>query len=255
MKNCITSLTVCVIIVSFLFTAGCSKKDTAQSEPVQDYLNLQVGKYIVYRLDSTLWINFGQQDTVISYQAKDIVDGTVTDALGRPGVRIVRYLRGLNSTNENDWEPKLTYFVIPTTQTVEMIENNLRFVKLNDPLWDGHTWRGNGFLPTDCYSQFAFSNDGNMIDWDYTYEEVGSALHIGNTDYDNTITVLQADEEDNVNDPTSIGWKNYWVEKYQKGLGLVYKEVLMWEHQPPTSQSTTGYTTGFGIKLTILSHN
>ena len=254
MKHFVTSITVCAILATFLFTTGCEKKEDAVSEPLTDYLNLQVGKSIRYRLDSTIYINFDQQDTVVSYQAKDSIEGTFTDVFNRPGWRVHRYIRDINSTNENDWTNNITYFIIPAAQTVEVMENNLRFVKLNLPVWDGHSWWGNGFLPTDAFSQYEFSNDIGMQTWDYTYQDVGESLSINNTNYDNTISVLQIDDEDNVDDLDVIGYKNYWVEKYAKGIGLVYKEVIMWERQPPNG-GNPGSLHGFGIKLSIISHN
>jgi hypothetical protein len=254
MRLSITSITVCAILTSFLLTTGCDKKEDPVTEPLTNYLDLTVGKSIRYRLDSTVFINFDQQDTVISYQAKDSIEGTFTDIFNRPGFRVQRYHRGLNSTNENDWAQSTTYFIIPDAQTVEFIESGLRFVKLNLPVWEGHSWWGNGFLPTDAFSQYEFSNDIGIQTWDYTYQDVGAPLTINNQTFDNTITVLQVDDEDNVDDPTVIGFKNYWVEKYAKGIGLVYKEVIMWERQPPTS-TTVGSLHGFGIKLSIISHN
>ena len=74
-----------------LFFISCKKeKDNFNSESVNDYYPLQVGKYITYNLDSTVFINFGQKDTIISYQVQDRVDAQITDNLGRPGYRIIR---------------------------------------------------------------------------------------------------------------------------------------------------------------------
>src|SRR5687768_1420856 len=107
---------ISVIITGVLFLSiqltGCDKKnDDFTSEAVTDYMNLQTGKYILYRLDSTRFVNFGQKDTVVTYFAKDVVDGPATDNMGRAGWRIIRYLRDTGSTNENDWKPVLTYQV------------------------------------------------------------------------------------------------------------------------------------------------
>ena len=77
-----------------LFFISCKKeKETFSSESVNDYYPLQVGKYITYNLDSTVFINFGTKDTVVSYQVQDRVDAQITDNLGRPAYRIIRYIR------------------------------------------------------------------------------------------------------------------------------------------------------------------
>jgi hypothetical protein len=255
MKKCFIS----VIAVGLLFIgfqlAGCEKDDGFTSDAVTDYMQLQKGKYLLYRLDSLRFTDYGQRAVTISYQAKDVVEDSVTDNLGRSGLRVVRYLRALNSTNEADWKPLMTYHVIPTDNSIELNENNFRYIKLTTPVRDGRSWKGNGYLPDNPYQTlFDFSNDEDIQDWDYTYQNVGASLTLDNKTYDNTISVLQIADSANLpiqaNIPAS---KSYWVEKYAKGVGLVYKEVEMWEYQPPTSQS--GYRHGYGLKLTIIDHN
>src|SRR5437660_1627405 len=75
---------------------------------------------------------------------------------------------------------------------------------------------------------------------------------------DSTIYVffLQIDESLNVPIPSPdvSASRNYWIEKYARGIGLVYKEVVMWEYQP-SSGPNPGYFNGFGLKMTILDHN
>lgn len=257
MKKCFISVIAAVILfVSLVQLAGCDKKDDGfTSDAVTDYMQLQPGKYILYRLDSMRFTNFGQKDTIISYQAKDIVEEAYTDGMNRPGWRIVRYLRDLNSTNDNDWRPLMTYNVVPTGNSIELSENNFRYIKLTTPVRNGRSWRGNGYLPNNPYQDlYEFSNDEDIQEWDYTYQDVHTPLTFNNKTYDTTISVLQIADSANlpiqVNVPAS---KTYWIEKYAKGVGLIYKEVEMWEYQPPTSVS--GYRHGYGLKLTIIDHN
>jgi hypothetical protein len=252
MKTVIAPL---IILTAMIITfEGCSKKtDTYQAEPLTDYyINLQPGKYIRYLLDSTLYIEFGQKDTVISYEAKDIVDAPITDALGREGWRILRYLRPVGSTSEAEWDLHLAYFVIPTRDKLEVIENNLRFIKLTGPVVEGNSWHGNAFLPDHPYEDFyGILSDAGLQFWDYTYQDKNGSENINNKDYDSTFTVQQIDEEEYT---PALDFKNLWVEKYAKGVGLIYKEMIMWEHQPAVG-SNPDYWQGFGIKMTIIDHN
>jgi hypothetical protein len=256
MKKCIYSVVAAAFLIIGFQLAGCEKKDDGfTSDAIEDYMELQPGKYIRYRLDSLRFTDFGQKDTVVSYQAKDVVDAAITDNMGRAGWRVIRYLRDLNSTNEDDWRPLITYTVTPSVNSLELNENNFRYIKLTTPIRDGRSWRGNGYLPNNPYQDlFEFSNDEDIQEWDYTYQDVNTALTFNNKTYDSTITVLQIADSANLpiqaNIPAS---KTYWVEKYAKGVGLVYKEVEMWEYQPPTSVS--GYRHGYGLKLTIIDHN
>ena len=59
--------------------------------------------------------------------------------------------------------------------------------------------------------------------------------------------------QDPQNPSTFYAERTYAVEKYGKGIGLIYKEFLHWEFQG--SQSSSPGFIGFGIKLTIIDHN
>lgn len=47
---------------------------------------------------------------------------------------------------------------------------------------------------------------------------------------------------------------SYSVDKYAKGIGLVYQELILWQFQPNLS-GPSAYTVGFGVKRTLLEHN
>lgn len=235
--------------------AGCKKEpETLQPALPKDYLPLQSGKYITYRLDSTVYINFGQGTVLRSYQEKHVVDSLLTDNLGRPSYRVFRYIR--DTAGRTAWKPGGSYFVTVTANNVEVIENNLRFLKLAAPVGEGQTWKGNRFLPDDTYNAFYdFSNDDGMADWEYAYASTGGSLTLGGKVYTNVAAVLQIDESTNapVANASLYGFKNYGTEKYAKSLGLIYQELTMWEYQPPSSPRP-GYR-GFGVKRSIIDHN
>jgi len=86
-------LHVCLIGLLILSATSCKKKDiTYNTDQLTDYLQLQSGKTITYRVDSTNFVYFGTIDSVTSYIMQDVVDTSVTDNLGRPSWRILRYI-------------------------------------------------------------------------------------------------------------------------------------------------------------------
>ncbi|WP_121357389.1 hypothetical protein [Flavisolibacter nicotianae] len=244
-------------LLALFLLASCKKEsESLQSEAVSDYLPAQTGKYRIYRLDSTLFTSFGTVTTVRSYQEKHLVDQSITDAAGRPAYRVFRYLRDAAGTE--GWQAAGSYAIVPGTASVEVVENNLRFVKLTSPISQDKTWKGNRYLPADPYSAFyGFSNDDNMADWDYTYTGTGETLTLNGQTYNDVLTVQEADESVNapVTQPSAYGYMNYAVDKYAKGLGLVYQELTMWEYQPNTTSGGNGYKTGFGVKRSLIDHN
>lgn len=248
MKKTTAALSIAALLL--LALAGCEKKDEFSSAAINDYLNLEVGKYIRYRLDSTLYINFGQKDTVVKYQAKDVVEEAITDGAGRPSWRVVRYLSDSNGLGP--WVPTATFLVTPTRESLELVENNLRYLKLKLPITPGYNWKGNSGI--DTYS--SSSEVRYLDDWDYTYYDIGSSFPVWNNNLvDNTLTVEQRDEIVGFpSDPAAYSESTFSKEVYGLGIGLVYKEFLHWEYQPPNNPNP-GYKIGYGIKLVMIDHN
>lgn len=247
MKKIFTQLTL-LTAVAFFFTQ-CKKTEQFTSEPLEDYLQLSVGKYIIYRLDS---MKFENLDTIkSSYQVKDEIDGAIVDNLGRPSWRVVRYYRDVAGTQP--WAEHITYMITPTKESVEVIENNFRYIKLKLPIKEGFNWKGNTYI-----SLFSSDPDWDyryLDGWDYMYENIGSPFTTAMGSIPNTITVNQRDEVlGHPQDPGLYSERNFSVEVYAKGIGLIYKDFLHSQYQP-LNGSTPAYRLGYGIRLNMLSHN
>jgi len=95
-----------------------------------------------------------------------------------------------------------------------------------------------------------------LFDWDYTYESLNTPFTVfNNVTVDTTITVNQRDEvSGDPNNPNYYSEINFSKEVYGKGIGLIYKDFLHQEYQPPTG-GNPGYKLGYGIKLNMISHN
>ena len=233
-----------------LLFASCKKEDSNfTSASIDDYFPLQVGKYITYNLDSTVFINFGQDMVINHYQVQDVVDAQITDNLGRPSFRIMHYIR---NDSTQPWIPNNTFMVTSTRNSLEYVENNLRYLKLMLPIVNGFNWPGNSYIDT-------YDNDLGVTyldDWEYTYDSVSVPLTINSLSFDSTITVDERDEflgQDPSIAGTQYAEKTYSLEKYAKGIGLIYRDFLHWEYQGPQSISP-GYT-GYGVTLSIIDHN
>ena len=234
-----------------LFLSACKKStEEFQTASIRDYYPLQIGKYITYSLDSTVFINFGTVQVINSYQVKHVVDALITDGLGRPAYRIIRYIR---RTPANAWVPDNTFMAVPTDFSMEFIENNFRFLKMRSPIRDGYTWKGNTYI--DTYS--LNSTVKYLNDWDYSYDSLNLPAKIGTLTIDSTIKVSQRDEIiGNPTNPNSYSERNIGEEKYAKGIGLVYRKFLHTEYQPPTPGHGGAYADGsYGVTLKMIDHN
>jgi len=235
----------------FLFVISCKKeKDSFNSEPVDDYYPVEVGKYITYDLDSTIFVNFGQKDTVIHYEAQDRIDAQITDNLGRPAYRIFHFIR---KNASEDWVQNNTFTVVPTENSIEYVENNQRFLKLKIPVKQDFSWKGNSYIDT-----YSVNSDVKYLDdWDYIYDSIGVPLTINSLTIDSTLKIAERDEflgQDPSIPGTQYAEKTYAVEKYGKGIGLIYREFLHWEYQGE-QPGRPAYYVGYGVKLSITGHN
>jgi hypothetical protein len=245
------------ILSAILFTLfSCSSKteEFDAGPPTTDYLPLVKGKYITYRIDSLVFTNFGRNVEIHRYQVKHIIDDTIRDNTGRLSYRIYRYTR--DSTGTSDWQPTGSYFITPLSDRVELVEDNLRFIKLHVPLIEGYNWKGNKYLPSDAYEPFgyAFSNDNSMKNWDFTYDAIGSTLSYQGKTYNDVTTVEEEDYTDNVPiTPNLYANRTRSVESYSKGIGLVYRDYQLWEYQP--NPNGTPFYIGFGVTMWMIDHN
>ncbi|HZH65285.1 MAG TPA: hypothetical protein VEY10_10370 [Flavisolibacter sp.] len=239
------------VLAAILFFSCKKESEEFKTEAVSDYLLTKPGKFIVYRTDSMI-TNRGAAFVTRSYQEKHQADALITDNLGRSSYRIFRYLR--DTTGNGPWQPSGSYFVTPLPNSVEVVENSLRFLKLAGPVRENNSWRGNRFLPADLYASYDLDANG-IEDWEYNYTSTENSVTLGGKPYNNVITVDQVNE--GINAPVTnfgeYGYKNYSVEQYAKGIGLIYQEFIVWQYQP-TNVSRPGYR-GFGVKRSIIDHN
>lgn len=243
-----------IALTGLVFFSACKKQSEQLSLiPVADYSPLIVGKYITYRLDSLVKNPanpFGTSQVVHTYQVKYEVDGAIKDNLNRPAFRIIRYIR-FNAAGS--WVPDNTFMSVNTGHSLEFTENNMRFIKLIQPIKNGYSWKGNRYVETSSIN----SEVKYLADWNYSYESINTSLTLGSNTFANTLTVNQRDETiGNPDDPGSYSEINYSVESYAKGIGLIYRKFEHKEYQPSTSGGSGTYSDGtYGITLTIIDHN
>jgi len=235
----------------FLFAACQKESESFRSEHIVDYYPLRVGNYIEYQLDSTVYINLGTEKEVHSYIIRDLVDSIITDNLERPSYKIKRSIR--NSIDTTTWDDLISYLITYDSTKLEYIENNLRYVKLQEPISTGFTWKGNTFINTSSVPELLYLND-----WQYIYEQVRRPYTINGISYTETVTVNQRNDSLGIpGDKESFFEQTYSKEVFAKSIGLIYKEFLHEAWQPINVSSNSGYyeSNSYGIKLTMLRYN
>lgn len=235
-----------VAVITIVLFVSCKKEsETFQTAQIETYAPYAAGKYITYRLDSLVFVIFGSTAAIHSYEVKYQVDAAITDNDGRPAWRIFRYIKPVGSGSFN---PDATFTAINTGTSLEFIENNLRYIKLLQPIRDGYTWKGNKYIDT-----YSINSDQKYLDdWDYTYTDTHQPRTIGTFNFDSTVTVEQRDDSLGLplTPQTQYAEKNFGKEIYAAKVGMVYRNFIHYEFQR-VSNSYTGY----GVTYTIIDHN
>jgi hypothetical protein len=246
-----TALLSCCLL---LLLSSCKRTETLESLTLDELVPLQVGKYITYRLDSTVFTNTGKTTEIHRYRVRHTIERQSVDNQNRPAWVVVTHIT--DSLGVGPWVQKL-----------EVTENNLRVIKLNLPTQPGFTWKGNSYLPNRPYNpEFPISIDANMNLWEFKYETVNGSETIGGNQLTDVTTVFHIDESENVPivTDTSFASRELSVEKYAKNVGLVFREFQLWENQPrPRTTGTppnviTTYDPvriGFGVKMWMIDKN
>ena len=204
--------TLILIIFTSTLILSCKKKDSFDDTAYQKQrlteliLPLQKGKYITYRVDSTVFTNFGRTTEIHSYLVKHVVDTAITDNLGRPAFRIFTYLS--DTTGTQSWQPNGSYFITVLDDRVELTEDNLRVIKIHLPVAAGNKWKGNSYLAEEPYgSLYNFSNDDNMAAWEFLIDGTNESLTLNGNTISNVVTVSE-DNEPNLIDTLQVSANN-----------------------------------------------
>ena len=244
-----------LLFLSFILLTGtisCKKSfEVFTSEKVNDYIPLEVGKYIMYQLDSTVYTNLGSTKEIHTYIIKDSIQSITADNLGRKAFRILRLIR--NKIDTNNWAHLDAFLAIADSSSFEWIESNKRFIKIMSPIKNAFSWKGNTYINT-----VSVPDAGFLHDWTYTFDKTNTPLKFNQLIIPSTISILQ--RNDTIGDPTNkkvYAEINYSKEIYGKGIGLVYKDFIHQVWQPGNANNPSGYfeENSYGLKISILRHN
>jgi hypothetical protein len=241
------------LVIALFASTGCDKTVTESVETgeLSDWLPLQPGRSVTYRLDSTVYLSLNTVKTVRSYVVRDAVESAFTDNMGRKAYRIVRRIRDAKDTTL--WVPNAVFTATPTDHSVEWVENNLRFIRLRLPLRDGFAWKGNSYINTATEPALQF-----LDDWSYTLDSVAKTKTVGGIPFSQTLTVNQRNEVvNNPSDKTRYFSVTKSREVFAKGVGLVQREFMFEAWQPPNIASPTGYyeSNSTGVRMTYIRHD
>jgi len=195
----------CLAAICFF---SCKKDNELHLDFGYGYAPTDVGRYVIYNVDSTIYDPFNKDTVYYKYQLKELAQSVFPDNEGRPSLRIERYIKPYNpliSYDSMSWTLKNVWYSTRTTRDFERVESNIRFVRLIFPDNDQANWNGNA--------------QNTLGDWEYQYNGVNTKMTMGGMTFDSTASVTQ------LVDTNQINYRIY-SEVYAKNVGMISKQII-----------------------------
>jgi hypothetical protein len=214
-------------VFAIFFLISCASKSEMETLPNRgsDYYPLAIGNTAIFDLDSVI---YDPQPTKIQIDtnrwfAREVLSDTFRTKVGE-----LKFVvdRSIKTRTGGDWTPTETFGASLTKEYALLSENNLTYIKFPTYFDVGTNWDGNFFNDVSTKIDVA----GEILEpfskkWTYEVLSYGKAEKIGTKDYPDVLTV-QAQS-----DPEILTERRYSLEKYAKGIGLVYREIKILDTQ------------------------
>jgi hypothetical protein len=187
----------------------CKKKTEEVPDVGYNYAPVTLGKYVIYDVDSTVYDDFNNDTTYFKYRIKEKLEEEFTDNEGRPAIKLVRYVKKyspLISYDNMAWTLKDVWMLNKSNTTYEVVEEDVRLVKLIFPVKVDATWNGNA--------------QNILGEREYLYKSFDQQEAVNGTTFENVLFVEQKDDKSK-----NAIHREYFIEKYARNVGLVYKEI------------------------------
>lgn len=198
-------------VVLLIFSSCKEEKPPTPIEYHYEYFPFEVGNTYIYLIDS-----ISRQEPEVGevyidtfqYQLKEVFESKFKDNTGNDAVRIEQYTRTNDTLPWKLWKVETASF---TVDEVFRTHGTKTYRKLIFPVINGSVWDGN-----------AFNIDPPE---NYRYQQVHQPLQLGELNFNSTLTVHQ------VEDSNFVFVDVYGLEKYAKGVGLIWQENRFYEVQ------------------------
>lgn len=154
MKYRLTAIML-LLIVSIAFTMQSCKDEDPQTLVVNldlEYFPIEMGYSWTYQVDSTFYDGFTQTSREFAFKVRNTVFDTTNDLSGRRSYILLR-----ERDTGSGWMADRQFTVVKTTRQVEVIDQDIRTMKLVFPVRDYQRWDGN-FMSTEPQEKFKYQN-------------------------------------------------------------------------------------------------
>lgn len=196
------------LILSGLFIQCKKKPAETPPEIGEAYFPFESGRWVEYDVDSLAFLQLPTVDTIIKkFRIKEKADSAFYDNQGRLTYKLYRYKKNFDSAvpySQMNWVLQDVWVINKTNTQAEVVEENVRYVKLVFPLKKDKTWNGNA--------------QNTIGEWTYECTNYDESFSQNGINYESYTEINQKYY------PTLIHHQDY-RERYAKGIGMIYKEI------------------------------
>ena len=199
--------------------AGCKESVEVLPEAGQTYYPVAVGNFWIYAVTDSTWSmatpsNPVSRPTATSYQFRETVTETFTDAAGQPAYRLVRAKRASSAAS---WMNDSVFVLSATAQSVVLNRNNSRTLELIFPVREGRSWNFNAYNNNSNDTVTAETRRYSAVDQPYTTGGGNSGLTA--ITYPTTVTTTNAGSATESSLLRLVGYQQVFA----KGVGPVLR--------------------------------
>jgi len=251
-----------LLLLSLLFTACGDRIIAPPSDLIQEeqyaYFPLEIGKYVVYQVDSIVY-DFAPGGGTVIDTSRTFVRETVADTLRDPvGALIYTIERQERSSNDQPWQLTSIGSAARTASQAIRTEDNLRYLKFIFPMDRRSEWDGNVWIDENREFLIAGERMRPFSNWNYEVDSIDRQALVGSFMFDSTLLITEADDNNVIERRLSRA-------RYAKHVGLVWREQWILDSQycnrnpPPADCATKPWVEkaekGYILRQTILKFN
>ena len=190
-----------IFFLILIINLSCDPVEYSEVKSYQDYFPIEIQKEKKFLVTNIIHNSFGKDTS--SYYLKEIITESFIDLEGDTAYRIQRYWR---TDTTQTYEIKDVWVVKKSENSIQQLEENIRFTKLIFPINKNSFWNGN-----------AFNNLGYQ---EYSVQSIHTDFNLNNLTFDSCVSINQ-------NYKSNLLEYENSQEIYSLGLGLVFKEEIV----------------------------
>lgn len=203
---------------------SCTEENDIEPELTQqafEYYLTDLGSWKEYQVNEISYLQKGLIRDTQNYYLREEITEKHKNEIGDSLVLFNTFIRNSPSSN---WKYIKSSILTLSDKEIVLTDDNLKFIKFIRPPKLKESWLANSYFDDKIQLIIGGEQIAYFKNWSSSYENLNATKTINGHVYSNCIEILLADYENRLE-------KRYVTEVYTKGLGLIYKKLMILDTQ------------------------